>query len=931
MPNKYLILIDHIRFAIFPYLVEYLSFPYYIIVLTNEFISSFDESDKTNTIILIILNTLLIILYNFDLFWDMICVNKIFTISIYDIPPNNNFNFNRNNHLSYKCSIYIIYILIIFQNISIFLNIENFINNKKLFRIIITIFILILLLIIIYKLLNQFDYNNYILYIMNISFLFCFYTIFLDLIIASFLDKTFHLFKDIIYALVKIIISYIVFSLIMLKRNHLLQTNIVKLLFLENNDKTKPIFIDSLYYLHENMLKIKMNQNIKNSALIISFIYNNHIKKCNKAICNCKLLNYFINKEILNNNELIKYNQKLIMILNFLFESIFINYEYYKNFDSSILLAEHFCHNKDNPIMAFSIVNTFFIKQKNINMLSKQQKVILYELSQKYVYYITTKFKNMKEIKQDEEEFLLNDNIEKEFVLNFSTLKMMSKIKINMINYINNYINILKYKNIFDDSLSFIYDENNENVISIKNNFFKQTNKIDNESNKKNNLENFENKPNLYIAIYLIRKEKFFYGKIIKSIDNINEMKNMPIEMIFKYILFINMFENEKMKIKDKLYKLLNNNKRDYYFFDNRDEFKILKKCYKNQNNETNSKIYSIFEFKREIIIKYFSEYGALKLGFKQSEIINEKMDILMPEQFRNSHLNVVKYSIINQQEKLNLNKQSYFFDKATTRLYPVNMKVSFIYNINKNLNFLSETIFVSEKEYRFMLDNNFQLLANSNNFEEEYYLNQKIFQSYNINVFDLLNISPDKIKDLFKYEIKSIHHQKLIRQIKTEEYILSQLYVPPGEKSSNMMNINHFKKSKKKIISKLLDIDNKNKSGETLDEEKENNFIKSKNDLYLDLFTKSETIVSYKVYNKILNKKYFIEKIGKELLKISQNDLILEKDKINYNLFINAKQLINQLLYKKESTNDSIPVSTKFCYFYDKYYYFITIKDENK
>ena len=227
LPNKYLILIDHIRFAIFPYLVEYLSFPYYIIVLTNEFISSFDESDKTNTIILIILNTLLIILYNFDLFWDMICINKIFTITIYDIPPNNNFNFNRNNHFSYKCSIYIIYILIIFQNISIFLNIENFINNKKLFRIIITIFILILLLIIIYKLLNQFDYNNYILYIMNISFLFCFYTIFLDLIIASFLDKTFHLFKDIIYALVKIIISYIVFSLIMLKRNHLLQTNIV--------------------------------------------------------------------------------------------------------------------------------------------------------------------------------------------------------------------------------------------------------------------------------------------------------------------------------------------------------------------------------------------------------------------------------------------------------------------------------------------------------------------------------------------------------------------------------------------------------------------------------------------------------------------------------------------------------------------------------
>ena len=155
--------------------------------------------------------------------------------------------------------------------------------------------------------------------------------------------------------------------------------------------------------------------------------------------------------------------------------------------------------------MAFSIINTFFMKQKS-NKLSKEKKIILYELSQKYIYYITSKFMIIKESLQDEEEFLLNDQREKESNSYFSTLKMIEKIKNNMLNYISNYITILKYKNIFDDSLSFIYDESNENIIYIKNNFFKQINEIEIGDNNKNyNLMNNENKTNLYRVIYLLK------------------------------------------------------------------------------------------------------------------------------------------------------------------------------------------------------------------------------------------------------------------------------------------------------------------------------------------------------------------------------------------------------------------------------------------
>ena len=930
LPNKYLIIIDHLRFAMFPYLIEYLSFPYYIIFLFNKFLPGFDTNDQTSLIILIILVTLLIILYNFDLFWDMNCINKKFNISIIDISAkiNENKNYiNRNNHFSYKCPIYILYIFIILQNTSILLNLEYFMNNKKMFKIIFTIFIFILILIIIYKLLNTFDYQNYILIIMNILFLFCFYSIILDLIVTKFLHKKLNMFNHIIYAFLKIIISYILLSIIILKRNNLFKNKIIQLLFIENNDEIEKGFIDTLYYLHEIMLKIKIQKNIESALTLIEFINNKHIKACTKPTCNCKLFNSFINEKIINSNELMKYNEKLTIILNYLFESVFIDYDFFNNYDACVLIAEHFCHNKDNPIMAFSIVNTFFTKYKN-RKLSKQRKVLLYELSQKYIYYITSKLKRIKEIKQDEEEFLLNDDTEEEFNFYFYSLKNISKLKTNMINYLKNFINILKYKNIFDDSLSFIYDENNEKVISVKNNFFKKINKIDKESIKNN--KNNENKNNLYNIIYLLKKEKYFYRKIKKSIIYLDEMKEIPFEIIFKCILFINIFETENIQkeAKEKLYKFLNNNKGQYNIDANKDEYEILKIYYKRKYNEKDSKIYSIFEFKRELITKYFSEFGALKLGFKQNEIINEKMDLLIPDIFRSSHLNVIKYFIIKQQTKLNFSKQSYFFDKANTILYPINIRCSFIYNINKYFNFLVETFFIFENKYRFMLDNNLELVANSNNFEEDYYLNQKIFQIYNISIIDLLNIHPKKFKNIFKNEMNNIHHQKLIRQFKTEEYILPQLFVPPGEKPISMMNTNYFKKSKNKIISKILNLGKKDKL-KNESEENINEFIQKDIHPFLELFTKSETIVFNKIYNKILNKKYFIEKIGKILLKIPDNDIIIEKDKVIHNLIMNSKLLICKLLSKHELSNQYIYISIEFRYFYDKFFYFITIKDE--
>ena len=60
-----------------------------------------------------------------------------------------------------------------------------------------------------------------------------------------------------------------------------------------------------------------------------------------------------------------KEKSQIIIILNYVFESFYVEYNYYNQFDLIILLAEHFCHLKNNPIMSFSIINSFILKKRN--------------------------------------------------------------------------------------------------------------------------------------------------------------------------------------------------------------------------------------------------------------------------------------------------------------------------------------------------------------------------------------------------------------------------------------------------------------------------------------------------------------------------------------------------------------------------------------
>ena len=942
LPKKYQIIFDHVNFLLFPYIIEFLSFSYYMYFFPDKFVIKYDiKNQKILLILFMIINTFLIISYNIDNY-----INIIFEANSYAIE--NKSELNNIKPVAYRCSNLMLYILIFLQNFVIFTIIENYINNrfKLVYKIIISIILFINFLIIIVNQINEFNYNNFINISFNIFIFFCNYSIILDLIIFLFRYRMKNQKNKLIYDLIKLVLSFISNSAFTKRNFKFLESKIAEILFQNKNNRKDKYYLNCFYYLHEIMLKIKEQNEVETAFFLIKFI-NKHIENCNKIICDCKIFDIYLKKikYSLNKEELKDYLYEIINILNYLFECCFVENNFYNNYDLSVLLAEHFCHLRNNPTMSFSLITTLILK--NRNKFSKFEMVMLYELSQKYIYYIIAKVKNDFEIEIENNKFdLLKDQLrQKEFIDYYYNLTLSNKAKKLISKYIENEITILKYKSIFEESLSFQLDENNENIQSVKIKFFDQSINIENFYNEfnnkgiKNNIRSKEKKTrsNIYNIIFLLNMEYKYYRKILQSISQIQINKDIPINMIFKYILFFDIFLEGKIPelIINKLYGCFISNTSLYNSFITENEYNILKRKYKEQNNLLGSKTYVIVEFKKELRTKYFSEDGLLKLGFKQKDIINEIIDILMPRDFCKSHQNAIKKLIIGTQVRYSISKQSYYFNKSNTVLYSANFEGSLIYTISKSLIMMLESFFNYESQYRFMLNNNFELLACSKNFEDEYYLNQKLLKSYNINLFNILKIKPGKLNQKFEKEFKFIQYQKYIRQIKPEEYFIPGFYVSPEDKIDSMFNHTYFTTSKSNILSKISNYNNNNEKlndqEDKEDEEKQLNEKEKINNSLSDLFVNPGTVVFHKTYYLSLNKGSFINNLANELIKIPDDDLMFENDKTNYNLISSSKQLISKLLEKNELSNHLMKITIKFSFYYDKPFYFITIEDEKK
>jgi hypothetical protein len=185
-----------------------------------------------------------------------------------------------------------------------------------------------------------------------------------------------------------------------------------------------------------------------------------------------------------------------------------------------------------------------------------------------------------------------------------------------------------------------------------------------------------------------------------------------------------------------------------------------------------------------------------------------------------------------------------------------------------KNLAIITESIFESQEEYIFMINNNYELLACSKNFEEEYFFNKKIFEAYDIKIMDIFQIKQEKLYKFFKKTFAKIEELKLIRKIKTEEYFIPSLYVQSGEKISGMMNSNNFINTKINYLSKISNSKIKNESAnEELDEENKKFIDKEKNKKLLkNLLRLPVKIIFHDNFNISIEKKQILGKFFKRI-----------------------------------------------------------------
>ena len=953
VPFKYQIIVEHLIFLFFPFLIEFLVIPYYIYYCKEKFVIKCDQMNKGEIILIMIINTFLILVYNFHNYIYMTCSNKNYTNNDSEaILRTKNESVFENSFVSYRDSNPSFFCFIIIQNVPLIQNIENYLGDKSItyYKATISIIFAFIMIIIIRERAYLYNYANLINTLIAVLLLFCFYSIALDIIFYLYKYIFKNWLNELIYIVEKFLIAYITYLLIIYRCNRHLEKQITNILFQEKNIKNKEDFTNAFIYLNQIMIQIKEKNNEKQNILLINFL-NLHITKCNKLDCNCKLLSAVLRNDINDNRNIREknYTSNLLLVLNYLYESLFIEYDYYNNYNLTILLAEHYCHLVNNPTMAFSFIISLLIRQKN--KLKKMQKIILYELCEKYIYSIFSKFKIDDENEESLKDVNLLMNKQKfEYFQNyFIILKTSYYTKILMNQYINNLIKILKYKSIFEDTLTINYDEGNDMISNVQINFFNLNSNIKsnfNESNsnkkkssKKKYNHNNENTSNIYKVIKILKKEQLLNKNIINSIKDIDIFKDIPIFIIYKYYLFFDIFKDGEipMEIFSKLNLFLSRYGTIYNNKITNSIYILLRKLYMNQNNISNSKFCAIFEFKKEIKTKYFDEYLSLKLGYKQRDIINEKIDELMPKEFSSSHQNMIKRVFIGEQKRFFKIEKNCIFDATHTVMNLIDMHGIMIYNLSNYLIMILEISFTEESDYIFMLNHNFDLIANTKNFTDDYLLNQKIFHKYKLKLLDMLKTKPEKITQKFSETFKTIDEQKEIRQIKTDEYFIPQIYVPLGEKNAGMMQINNYNLKKNKYISKFVNInndinENKIAIGSIADDNEQERLIKiekNKDEIFDTLLNSGEYII-HKSYSFSLNKMKFVENVAKELTKILDNELTTDNN-YEQNLVIGSKKLISDLLMKSDLLNSNLIVEIKMNYYYDRPFYFININDEKK
>ena len=732
-------ILDHIFFLLYPFILEYLSFIYYIELLPKKFIIK-KEATIINLIILL-LNTVVIVGLNFQAYLHIISVNQ--SMSEENVPikfryPNKKF-----------WAIFLMQNLIIIQCLCLYLEKKTL----KVYKIFLLVLLTLIFIGLFFSSLNKFNYTNTINSFVELCGNFCFFSLVLNALMVFF---NYDVTSDITLFFITlggfIVSAYFQYVANILNINRLL--NVAKVeLFKINEEKINDIDIyDCFLYIQYLLKLLKFGIKDTNTQNLLNILFL-HQQNCISMECKCKLLqlvpygkNY--DKNFVNN---------LIERISFLIESSFVQLDYSGDYHLSVLLSEHYFHSKNNPIMSFSIVQTILNnKQKKLGI---KQQIILYELAEKYIDGCSKKIEDQLTSNFNADTTKIISMIQKEKVLidSHMTLDRINKIRKKMLEYSSKYIEILKIKEGIEESIKIVKDEDSGEIKSIKSGYLK-TKVLGN-------------------IIDILDSEAKIFKSLILHIEELKGRK-LPYCIYYKSFLFVDLFMGGKMSedLIPVMYSFTND--RNLYSTDvNPTVYIILRQRYLEKFAKENSNHTIIFKYTRGMRITYFSDPCASKLGFKQKELKGENIEVLLPKSIASCHSAcVLRYLIINQSRNFN-DIQNFMFDKRL-QMIESHFEGVRVPGISKNLIIIINLVMREDTPYYyFLFDKNFELISLSTNFFNHFSLSLSLISKFNINLLKLFEMPKEYLKNKFSEEYESLKEYRYRLGIISEEYLIKRLF----------------------------------------------------------------------------------------------------------------------------------------------------------
>ena len=754
-PNKFQIFMDHIVFILFPFLLEFLSFSIFILIIPDKFIIKKTANMLLN-IIVCILNVILIICYNINGVIYMTCVNRPLT--------------DKRTPVKYRYSDKKFYLIFLLQNLVIFESFNLYLEGTplKIFKIIMSIFLIGVFAGVYFTSLLSFNYPTSLNNFVDILSVFSFYSIIIDAILYFMkYEITDHLslaFFTIIKIIISICFQYITDTI---NINFLLKYAKSEL-FKINKEIEDSVVYDVFLFIYDMMKNIKNSKGDASSQNLLNIIFL-HQAECQQMNCKCKIIQIIPYGENYEKN----FIPNLIERSSFLVESAFVQIDYSKDYDLTLLLCEHYCYFKDNPIMAYSMVQTLL--HFNYEKLKMGELIQLYEVADKYIEVSLT----MAELQLTRDLELGNkagfNQILKEnkFKDIYFMLQKIKKIKKLMATYAQNEITIIKYKELIEESIKLHKDEETGEIKKITTSFLTTE--------------------NIGKILKILESEVEIYKDLFDYIEQLNGQK-LPIEFYYKCFLFAELFWGGKIteQIVPTMYSFTND--RNMYSTNlNPSVYFILRQRYIDLNLQGNSTYNAIFKYTKGMCIEYYSEPLANRLGFHQVDVIKQNIEVLLPKDLATPHNTAVLRFLISKQNRVFPKIKNFMFDKFN-QIYNSTIYGASLPGLGRNLMILI-VIELKElvNEYYFLLNKNYELMAVSENFEKNYDLSMPLIEKFGINLLDIFEINLDKMKYDFQEDIKNILNLKHNMEIMTGEYFTKRLF-RQNTKSGGKYNLNKFK-----------------------------------------------------------------------------------------------------------------------------------------